>query len=135
MEISSNMFGPIDIAVSGLRAQSRQMDVIGSNIVNVQTTDAGSGEPYRRLEAIFESSEDGMGGVEISDIVKDMTDFQRVLKPGHPDADADGYVSMPNVNWPNEMISLNLASRAYQANAAILKRYQKMVEAGLELLR
>lgn len=135
MEISGGMFGTIDIAVSGLKAQSRQMDVISSNIVNVQTTDAGDGKPYRRLEALLKANEDGLGGVYIADVVKDMGEMTRILKPGHPDADKDGYVTMPNVDWANEMINLNFASRAYQANAAILKRYQKMVEVGLELLR
>ncbi|MCK4958910.1 MAG: flagellar basal body rod protein FlgC [Planctomycetes bacterium] len=135
MEISGGMFGTIDIAVSGLKAQSRQMDVISSNIINVQTTDAGDGQPYRRLEAVLKADEDGLGGVQIADVVKDMSEMTRVLKPGHPDADAEGYVTMPNVDWANEMINLNFASRAYQANAAVLKRYQKMVETGLELLR
>ncbi len=135
MEISGGMFGTIDIAVSGLKAQSRQMDVISSNIVNVQTTDAGDGKPYRRLEALLEADEDGLGGVRIADVVKDMGEMKRVLKPGHPDADEEGYVTMPNVDWASEMINMNFASRVYQANAAILKRYQKMVEVGLELLK
>jgi flagellar basal-body rod protein FlgC len=129
------MFGTIDIAVSGLRASNKQMEVVGSNIANIQTTDAGNGRPYRRLIAEFAASKDGLGGVEVADVVQDMSDFQRVLDPGHPAADENGYVAMPNVDWPTEMITLNLASRTYQANAAILKRYQKMVESSLELLR
>jgi len=65
-----------------------------------------------------------------------MSDFQNVLaSPGDQRADADGYISMPNVSLPVELINLNIASRAYQANAAILKRYQKMVESSLELLK
>jgi flagellar basal-body rod protein FlgC len=129
------MFGTIDIAVSGLRASNKQMEVVGSNIANIQTTDAGNGRPYRRLIAEFAACKDGLGGVEVADVVQDMSDFQRVLDPGHPAADENGYVAMPNVDWPTEMITLNLASRTYQANAAILKRYQKMVESSLELLR
>ncbi len=135
MRVDSGMFGTIDIAVSGLRASNKQMEVVGSNIANIQTTDAGNGRPYRRLIAEFAASKDGLGGVEVADVVQDMSDFQRVLDPGHPAADENGYVAMPNVDWPTEMITLNLASRTYQANAAILKRYQKMVESSLELLR
>ena len=136
MKVESNLFNTIDIATSGLRAYNRQMEIIGSNIANIQTSDAGNGEPYRRLIAEFETTgDDGINGVQISDIVKDKSPFQQVLRPGHPQADENGYVAMPNVNFPTEMINLNVASRAYQANAAILKRYQKMVESSLELLR
>ncbi len=135
MRVDATTFGTIDIAVSGLRASNRQMQVVGSNIANIQTTDAGNGEPYRRLIAEFKTQKDGVGGVEVGKIFQDTSDFQRVLNPGHPAADEDGYVAMPNVDWPTEMINLNLASRAYQANAAILKRYQQMVTSSLELLK
>ena len=134
MEVN-NIFGPVDIAISGLRAQGKQMEVISSNIANARTTDAGKGEPYRRLEAIFKTDGDGIGGVSLDEIVKDMSDFHRKLDPGNPNADEQGYVLMPNVSLPKEMINLNIAMRAYQANAAILKRYQAMVETALELLR
>lgn len=130
-----NVFAPIDIAVSGLKAQSRQMEVISSNIANAQTVDTGSGGPYRRLETIFKAADDGISGVELAQIAQDMSDFQMLLDPGNPRANAQGYVSMPNVSLPIEMMNAMVASRAYQANAAILKRYQKMVETTLELLR
>ena len=136
MNVDTNMFNSIDIATSGLRAYNKQMEVIGSNLANIQTTDTGNGQPYRRLIAEFKLKDDEeLCGVELSDIVEDQSGFQRVLQPGHPQADEEGYVNMPNVNWPTEMINLNMASRAYQANAAILKRYQRMVESSLELLK
>ncbi|RKY23687.1 MAG: flagellar basal body rod protein FlgC [Planctomycetota bacterium] len=134
MEIS-NTFGPVDVAISGLRAQDKNIEIISSNVANAQTTDNGKGEPYRRLEAIFKTDSDGIGGVNIDEITADMSELPRILKPGHPDADEQGYVTMPNVNLPIEMMNLNMASRLYQANAAVLKRYQKMVETTLELLR
>lgn len=127
-------FGPLDIAISGLKAQSKQMEVISSNVANARTTDAGNGKPYRRLEAALKADGD-MGGVEIDDIVPDMSDFLKVLDPGNPAADEDGYISMPNVNLPVEMMNLSIAARMYQANTAVLKRYQQMVETTLELLR
>ncbi len=134
MEVN-NTFGPIDIAISGLRAQQENIRLISSNVANAQTTDNGKGEPYRRLEAVFKTDEEGIGGVSLEEIATDMSDFQRVLKPGHPNADEQGYVMMPNVNLPIEMMNLNIATRVYQANAAILKRYQQMVETTLELLK
>ena len=131
----NNIFGPIDIATSGLRAQNKNMEVISSNIANARTTDAGNGQPYRRLESIFKAEDEGVSGVTLDEIIPDKSNFIRILNPGHPDADKDGYVLMPNVSLPKELINLNAATRAYQANAAILKRYQKMVETTLELLR
>lgn len=134
MEINKG-FSPIDIAVSGIAAQGKRMEVISSNIANVQTTDNGEGEPYRRLETMLKTDGDDLGGVAVDDVAEDMSDFIRILKPGHPNADEQGYVKMPNVNLASEMMSLGMASKAYQANTAVLKRYQAMVESTLELLR
>lgn len=134
MEVNTG-FSTIDIAISGLRAQSKRMEVISSNVANAQSTDNGNGQPYRRLEAVFRTDGDGLGGVIVDELVEDMSDFQRILKPGHPDADAQGYVTMPNVRLPIEMMNLSIAARTYQANAAVLKRYQQMVETALELLK
>jgi flagellar basal-body rod protein FlgC len=134
MEVD-NTFGPIDIAISGLRAQGKQIEVISSNVANARTNDTGKGEPYRRLEAMFKTDGDDISGVSLDEIVQDMSDFPKKLDPGHPEADEHGYVTMSNVNLPIEMMNLTIAMRAYQANAAILKRYQSMVETTLELLR
>jgi len=129
-------FGPIDIAVSGMRAHQKSMEVISSNVANARTADAGNGRPYRRLEASFTTqSDDPVTGVAIQKIVMDNSDFQQILDPGHPQANESGYVLMPNVNLPIEMMNLTIAARAYQANVAVLKRYQSMVETTLELLR
>ncbi len=128
-------FGSIDIAISGLRAESRRMDVIANNIANARTSRTDTGEPFRRQELIV-STEGELAGVQVDDVTADEdTPFQQLLMPGHPDANTDGYVEMPNVSLPREMIDMVTASRAYQANASILKRYQKNVDATLELLR
>ena len=129
---------PLDIAVSGLKAQNRSIEVISSNVANSRTLDAGNGQPYRRVQAILKadnSNGDGIGGVNLEEILPDKSNFLRTLDPGNPMADAQGYVSMPNIDVPTEMMNLNIASRAYQANAAVLKRYQTMVDVSLELLR
>ncbi|MBL7152241.1 MAG: flagellar basal body rod protein FlgC [Phycisphaerae bacterium] len=134
MEVS-NSFGPIDIAISGMRAQNKNIGMISSNVANAQSTDNGDGTPYRKLQAIFRAAGDDIGGVTLDEIAADMSELPRILKPGHPDADEQGYVTMPNVDLPIEMVNLTMATRAYQANVAVMKRYQRMVETTLELLR
>lgn len=127
---------PIDIAISGLRAETSRMNVIASNIANSNTTRTPSGEPYRRQVIILATSGEGISGVTVKEIAADMlTGFKRIHQPGHPDADKDGYVLMPNVDLPVEMINMMTASRAYQANAAVLKRYEEMMNVAIELLR
>jgi flagellar basal-body rod protein FlgC len=133
MKIDSS-FRPVDVAISGMKAQSRNMEVISSNVANIRTTNDGRGQPYRRLEAKLLQDKE-TGGVNVGKITADMSDFTKMLDPGNPDADSEGYVLMPNVDLPTEMINLTVATRAYEANAAVLKRYQKMVETTLELLR
>ena len=129
-----NSLGPIDIAISGMEAQNKRIEIISSNVANAQTTEAGNGEPYRRLEAAFKSNGE-IGGVELDEIFADNSEFLKVSDPGNPLADENGYISMPNVNLPVEMMNLNMATRAYQANIATLKRYQQMMETTLELLK
>ena len=126
----------VDIAIAGLRAESARMNVIAGNIANSKTTRTGSGQPYRRQEVVLSTGRDGFGGPTIESISPDTaTDFKRVHQPGHPDADENGYVMMPNVDLPVEMINLVAASRAYQANAAVMKRHQEIVEAAIALLK
>ena len=126
----------VDIAVSGLRAESLRMNVIARNIANASTSRTESGQPYRRQQVVLGTEQDAMAGVSVEEVTADMLNpFKRVYQPGHPDADKDGYVLMPNVDLPVEMMHMMAASRAYQANAAVLKRYQEMVNVTLELLR
>jgi flagellar basal-body rod protein FlgC len=137
MKVDNNTLGPIDIAMSGLKAQKRNIEVISSNVANARTADAGNGQPYRRLETQFktQSSPEELTGVNLVDVLPAKGELNSVYDPGNPNANAEGFVSMPNVDIPIEMVNLNIASRAYQANAAVLKRYQAMVEVSLELLR
>ena len=127
---------PIDIAITGLRAQSKNMQVIANNIANAQTTNAGNGEPFRRQLMKFMSGEDSLSGVRFDKPVEDLSsEFKSVRMPGHPDADAQGFVKMPNISVPVEMIEMMTASRAYQASAAVMKKYTETSEAALELLK
>ncbi len=125
----------VDIAASGLRAQSLRLNLIAANIANADTTRTPTGKPYRRQDLVLQTTPDAVGGVTVVQVEKDRSDFRRVLMPGHPDAGTDGFVQMPNVDLPVEMMNLVLATRAYQANAAVLKRYQDMMETTVELLR
>lgn len=126
---------PGDIAVTGMRANTLRMRTIANNIANVNTTRTPSGTPYRRMDVVI-STAGGLGGVRDVQVEQDMTtDFIRVRQPGHPDADANGFVSMPNVQLPVEMMDLVTASRAYQAGAAMLKKHQEVMDVAMELLR
>lgn len=132
----SKAAGPVDIAVSGLRAESLRMKVIAGNIANANTSRTESGRPYRRQQVVLSTSPKALDGVRVDSVVPDMASpFKEVYMPGHPQANSSGMVLMPNVDLPEEMLNLVVASRAYQANAAVLKRYQDMVDVTLELLR
>jgi len=131
----SRVSSPVDIAISGLRAEALRMKITAENIANARTTRTEAGGPYRRKSVVL-SAGAGVGGVEVGSVTAETSGFlKKVYMPGHPDADEDGMVGMPNIDLPVEMINMMIASRAYQANAAILKRYQDMVNATLELLR
>ncbi len=134
----NNVSSPIDIAISGMRAEWQRMGIVSNNIANAKTTRNASGErhPYRRQDIVLSTSADSLGGITSVEVVTDTsTDFKRVYIEGHPDADEQGFVLMPNVDLPMEMINMISASRAYQANVAVLKRYQDIIEVTLELLK
>lgn len=119
----------IDIAVSGLRAQQMKMRVISNNIANADTVDDGTGQPFVRKDLILQTGE-GIDGVQVQGVVDDTSsDFRWEF-----DA-AKGWIAKPNVSLPNEMVDLIFASRAYQANAAVMKRFQDSVDVTLELIR
>ena len=127
---------PVDIMVAGLQAQALRMNVTAANIANAETSRTETGEPYRKKFVTLSTAPDSLGGPTVEGYGDDMaTPFKKLYEPGHPDAGADGYVRMPNVDLPIEMMQMVLASRAYQANAASLKRYQESIDIALELIR
>ena len=126
---------PIDMAVAGMQIESMRLKAISANIANAHVTDAGGGMPYRRrmVEITTEGSE--AGGLSIGEIVEDTTTAFRTIRiPGHPQADKNGMVQMPNVDVPVELVQMVVAARSYQANAAMMKRYQDINKTTLELL-
>jgi flagellar basal-body rod protein FlgC len=107
------------ISASGLSAERLRMDVIADNLANANSTRTASGEVYRRKVAILQpiTPTPAMpGGVRVVGIARDITPPRMVYQPGHPDADANGYVTYPNVDIVHEMVDLITASRAYEAN-------------------
>ena len=138
------MFNVTNIAASGLAAERLRLEVAANNLANAQTTRGHDGEPYRRQQVIFAAAVDGamgnsqltgMRGVTVEGIHRDEKPFLEVFQPGHPDADADGMVRMPNVSVAHEMVDLTTASRSYEANLRVLKTYRQLVEETLALLR
>src|SRR5215831_13685681 len=120
----------LDINSSGLTSQRQRAEITSANIANAQTTRTPEGGPYRRKDVVFQSI---LKGVEVSDIVDDQTAFDRRYEPGHPDADAQGYVSYPNVNPMEEMANLVEASRTYDANISAMNVVKSMIAKTLEL--
>jgi len=131
-------FSAIDVSASGLSAQRRRLDSIAENIANAETTRTESGGPYRRRQVVFEelaTRELGRQGVRVSAVQEDPRPPHLVYRPGHPDADANGYVAMPNVNLVEEMVDMISATRSYEANATALNATKAMARKALELGR
>jgi flagellar basal-body rod protein FlgC len=137
----NQIFAAADISASGLQAERMHMEVVANNIANQQTTRTASGEPYRRQQVLFTSAgQDGGGvdtlsGVRIEAIRPDQTPFRSVYDPGHPHANADGQVELPNVDLPHEMVDLLVASRAYESNLKSLETFKQITKQTLSLLR
>ena len=141
------LFDAFDASGSALSAERLRMDVTAENLANAQSTRAANGTgPYRRKEVVLEQAGSGVGasfadslqaarGVKVAGIVEDPTPMRKVYDPGHPDADAQGYVTMPNVNTVTEMTDLIGASRAYEANVTAMQTTKSMFTRTLDLLK
>ena len=125
------------IAASALRAQQARMRVIAENLANANSTarEAG-GDPYRRQVAIFEPAKIDAGqGVRMSRVEADPSEFRTEYEPGHPSADAEGYVKLPNVNTLVEAMDMREAQRAYEANLNVIETARSMEMRVLDLLK
>jgi flagellar basal-body rod protein FlgC len=153
------LFDAIEIAGSGLSAERVRMDVTSENLANAQTTKAANGQPYQRQEvelqqtgtpsSNFEATlsealgsgpgaglaHSPAGGVQVAGIVADRTPDQQVYDPGNPEADAQGYVKMPNVNTVTEMVDLISESRSYQSDVTAMQTAKSMFTATLGILK
>jgi flagellar basal-body rod protein FlgC len=133
------IFGGLDTSASGMTAERMRMDVIAENLANADTTRGPDGKPYRRKEVVLESAggsfQDALDGVQVAGITEDSSPLRRVYDPGHPDADGNGYVSLPNVEPVSEMVDLITASRGYEANVQALQASKQMLVKTLDILR
>ena len=138
------IFDALDISASGLIAERTRMDVTSQNLANAQSSgyrrqdvvlrESGGGFANVLGQAIGASGDSGRG-VEVAAVTTDQSEQRRVYDPGHPDADAQGYVRLPNVNAVSEMTDLISASRAYEANVTAMNTAKQMFSKTLDLLR
>lgn len=147
----------MNIVGSGLTAQQLRLDVIAENVTNANTTRTEAGGPYRRKMVVFQAEAgrdtfrdamarasaglvpntgyDTAGGVRVTQIIEDGAPMKQVFDPTHPDADANGYVTMPNVEMVKEMTDAMAATQAYSANVTAFNALKMVVAKGLEIGR
>jgi flagellar basal-body rod protein FlgC len=143
----NNAFMGMSISSSGLTAERLRMDTIASNIANATTTRGENGQPYVRKIAVFQENlqkeldktsgtyKTSFKGVKAVGIENDDSPLRRVYDPSHPDADMEGYVTMPNVNILNEMADMIASTRAYEANVSSINAQKSMFSKALEIGR
>ena len=125
-----SMFSAFDIAGSAMSAQSQRMNVTASNLANADSVAGPGGEAYRAKQVLFESrasAAHGIGGVGVREVVEDPSPMRMEYRPGHPLADEEGYVTMPNVDPVGEMVNMISASRSYQANVEVMNTNKQLM--------
>ncbi|MCU1259624.1 MAG: flagellar basal-body rod protein FlgC [Bryobacterales bacterium] len=144
-----SLFSAISVSASGMEAQRTRAELLVENLANAETTRTPEGGPYRRKDAVFQTQaaelpfhsiltaqlQQQAPGVGVSEITVDQSEPQKHYMPGHPDADKDGYVAMPNVNPAEDMVDLIGASRTYQANVAAISAVKDMIQHSIDLFR
>ncbi len=146
----SSLFSALSVSASGMAAQRTRAALLVENIANSETTRTAEGGPYRRKDAVFSSEQVGsafgsemdaqlggqsLTGVNVAGVSVDNTAPEKRYMPGHPDADAQGYVAMPKVNPAEDMIDLMGANRSYQANVAAMSAVKDMIQKSIDLLK
>jgi len=142
-----NIFTAMQVSSSGLKAQRTRLNVISTNMANMETTKTPEGGPYRKKDVFFEAvktavdresgvrGEEGVREVDVYDVAPNPRPFRMVHDPEHPDADENGIVLMPNVNPMEEMVDMMAATRAYEANVTAVKSAKRMALKALEIGR
>jgi flagellar basal-body rod protein FlgC len=130
----------VNSSAAALDAERARIEVISQNIANANTTRGIDGKPYQRQQVVFESilrqasnGEMSVPELRVSNIVKDQRPARLVYNPGHPDADGQGMVAMPNVNIHEEMADMIVASRAFEANLAVIKNARQLAMQALSI--
>jgi flagellar basal-body rod protein FlgC len=143
-----SLFSILSIGASGMAAQRARAELLVENLANAETTRTPEGGPYRRKDVVFESATvsspfasvfdaqvQAAGGVAVSDVLTDTREPERRYLPGHPDADADGYVAFPRVNPAEDMVDLLGTARSYEANVAAIAAVKDMIQRSIDLFR
>lgn len=137
----------MQISASGLSAERERVNIATSNLANAESTRGPDGQPYRRLDPVLEAvpfaAELGAqmapgaapAGVHVASVAQDTTPGRKVYSPGHPDADAQGFVTFPNVNPVHEVVNLMSASRSYEANATAIDTLKGMAQRALDIAK
>jgi len=129
----------MQISAFGMRAQAARMRIISENIANADSTAREpGGDPYRRQVPVFEAELDratGLNAVRMTDVAHDQSEFTLEYDPGHPAANAEGYVQYSNVQTLVEMMDMREAMRSYEANLNMIENARRMQERALDLLR
>lgn len=140
------VFSALEVSASGLSAERIRMNTTASNLANARTTRTAEGGPYRRMDPVFEavgldrlrgvpSMQQGVSLVRVSKIQEDNRPGTMVYDPSHPDANAQGYVTYPNVNAVEEMVNMITATRAYEAGVTSINSIKQMARSALEIGR
>jgi flagellar basal-body rod protein FlgC len=143
-----SLFTSLAVSGSGMSAQRTRAEILVENLANAETTRTAEGGPYKRKDVVFSSAPiegsfhsvlsaeiDRGAGVRVSEVVTDTRDPEMRYMPGHPDADADGYVKIPRMSPAEEMVDLLGASKSYQANVAAISAVKDMIQKSVELFR
>ena len=139
----AGVFSALEVAASGLTAERSRMNLIASNLANAKTTKGADGQPYKRVDPVFEAVplQRGVADpvlkntmmVNVARVHKDTEPGQMMFEPDNPDANPDGYVEYPNVNVVTEMVNLMTASRAYEAGVATIESVKSMARSALKI--
>lgn len=143
---SMDFLSALHVSASGLAAERLRVNLAASNLANAESTRGPDGKPYQRLDPVLEAVPFGeqlaqVGGdarpmgVRVAQVAQDATPGRRVFDPSHPDADANGFVTLPNVNTVHEVVNLMSASRAYDANATAVETLKTMAQRALDIAR
>lgn len=141
-----SLFAALQVSASGMSSQRMRAEMLVENMANAETTRTPEGGPYRRKDVVFSTDiqaspfsavfQQELGqGVRVADIVVDDRDPEMRYLPGHPDADANGYVAFPRMNPAEEMVDLLNASRSYQSNVAAMTAVKDMLNRSIDLMR
>jgi flagellar basal-body rod protein FlgC len=132
-----SLFNVFDVSASAVSAQSQRLNVVASNLANAESIAGPDGQPYKARQVVFQTqalgSDPAAAGVRVAQVVQDNTPARRIHDPSNPLADADGMVTMPNVNPVEEMVNMISASRSYQTNVDVMNTAKSLLEKALQL--